>query len=259
MDDRYTFGDSDRAAARLRRLAELYEPVTRSLLLRGGGPGCEVAADLGCGPGWTTRLLHEVLGPRRTVGLDASERYVAEARRLQPPALEFVCHDVTAAPFPVRPELLLCRFILTHLRDTDAALAAWASAAAPSARLLVHETESLSSGHPALARYYELIARLQRHYGQHLDVGARLDSALERSPWRVLETRAVRLELPAARMAELHLANLRTWRDDPHARSAFDAAELASLEDTLARIVDGTEPAGSVANVVRQVVAERRG
>lgn len=257
MKDRYTFGDNDNAAARLRRLAEIYAPVTRELLERGGLPRCGIAVDLGCGAGWSTRLLCDVLSPLRTVGLDTSERFVAEASRRHGPALEFALHDVTRAPFPVRPDLLLGRFLLTHLRDTDAVLAAWAAAASPRARLLVHETESLRGAHPALRRYYELVARLQRHYGQALDIGSTLDAAFARSPWRVLDSRAVVLELPAARMAELHLANLRTWREDEYASRSFDRAELDGLDAALARIVAGAEPAGEVSNVVRQIVAER--
>lgn len=257
MGDKYTFGDGDRAAARLRRLAELYEPSTRELLLRAERQGCALATDLGCGPGWSTRLLHDVVRPARAVGLDASERYVAEARRLQPGALEFLRHDVTTSPFPVRPDLLLARFLLTHLRETAQVLATWAQASADGARLLLHETETLTSGHPALARYYALVAELQGHYGQRFDVGARLDGALESSPWRVLDSRAVPLAMPAPHMAELHLANLRTWRQDEYAARTFDAGELEELEGTLARIVTGEERAEAVTNVVRQVVAER--
>lgn len=257
MSNRYTFGDTDRAAARLRLLAELYEPVTRELIERSGATGCSVAVDLGCGPGWSTRLLREVSRAVRTVGLDASGRYVAEARRLQGSELEFEVHDVTRPPLPVRPELLLCRFLLTHLRDTAGVLRAWAEAAAPRARLLIHETESMEGEHPALTRYYELVATLQASHGQLFDVGARLGTALEASPWRTVDSRSVRLELPATRMAELHLANLRTWRTDDHALRIFDAAELDALDATLERIVSGAEQAGTVTNRVRQVVAER--
>jgi len=258
MNDRYTFGDSDLAAARLRRLAELYAPVTRELIERGGVPGCGLAADLGSGLGWSTRLLRELLAPVRTVGLEASERFVAEARRLHGPELQFEVHDVTRSPFPVgAPDLLLCRFLLTHLRNTGVVLAAWAAASAPGARLLVHETESLRAENPALARYYALLAQLQSHYGQALDVGARLEAAVAASPWRAIDSRALPLEFPSARMAELHLANLRTWRGDDYARRAFDGAELDELEAALEHIVSGEEPAGVVENVVRQVVAER--
>jgi trans-aconitate 2-methyltransferase len=257
QDDRYTFGDTDQASARLRRLAELYAPETRDLLARGGPRGVPLALDLGCGPGWTTRLLAEALRPVRTVGLDRSARYVAEARRHGGAAVEYAVHDVTRAPLPVPPaDVLLCRFLLTHLADPAAVLATWAEAAAPAARLLVHETEVLRSDHAALARYYALVAALQAHYGQALDVGPRLAAALARTPWRVVESRAVAVEKPAAAMAELHVANLRTWRDDPHARAAFDPAELDRLEAALLRVVRGEDRA-VVVNVARQVVAER--
>lgn len=116
-------------------------------------------------------------------------------------------------------------------------LAAWAAAASRRARLLVHETESLRAVHPALRRYYELVARLQRHYGQALDIGSTLDAAFARSPWRILDSRAVVLEIPAAHMAELHLANLRTWRGDEYATRSFDREELDELDATLERIV----------------------
>ena len=80
----YTFGDTEQASRRLRLLASVYEPESRALL----GAVAEfrakrsigLAIDLGCGPGWSTRLINEVLAPDRTVGLDSSERYVAEAR-----------------------------------------------------------------------------------------------------------------------------------------------------------------------------------
>jgi SAM-dependent methyltransferase len=258
MKEHYTFGDNDRASARLGRLAEIYEPETRALLERSGARAIRLAVDLGCGPGWSTRLVRDVLAPARTVGLDASDRYVGEARRRHGPDVEFEVHDVTRAPFPIdAPDLLLCRFLLTHLRDPEAALATWAAVAAPGALLLLHETESLASPHPALRRYYELLSALQAHYGQALDVGAKLDACLARSGWRVAESRAVPCEKPAAAMAGLHLANVRTWRHDEHARAAFDPHEIDRLEGSLERIAAGEEDAGAVANVLRQVVAVR--
>jgi hypothetical protein len=191
------------------------------------------------------------------VGLDASARYVTEARRRHGPELEFEVHDVTRTAFPVPTgHVLLCRFLLTHLRDPAAVLGAWASAAAPGARLLVHETESLESEHPTLRRYYALLSRLQAHYGQALDVGARLDAAFATSPWGVVDSRTLALELPASTMASLHLPNLRTWRNDEYARGHFEAAELDDLETRLARIEAGEEPRSVVLNRVRQIVAE---
>ena len=58
-------------------------------------------------------------------------------------------------------------------------------------------------------------------------------------------------------MAALHLANLRTWRNDEFARSAFDPNEIDELEISLARIADGLENGGVVLNAARQIIAQR--
>ena len=255
----YTFGDSEQASARLHRLAELYEQETRELLQLGHVQRPHLAVDLGCGPGWSTRLIQEVLQPDRTMGLDVSERYIAAARRNHRSGLEFEVHDIVRAPFPVRgePEVLFCRFLLTHLRSLTAVLATWASIAGPNAILFVHETESLETEHPALRRYYDLVAELQQHYGQTLLVGSILDSSFAGTGWHIVESIRRILEKPASRMAELHLANLRTWCQDKYASAAFDPNEIDSLEASLARIAQGVEKAGIVINAARQVIAKR--
>ncbi len=255
-ENRYTFGDNDEASARMRRLAELYEPETRELLLRGPARKPRLAVDLGCGPGWTTRLLRDTLNPARTVGLDASERYIEEARRNHGPQLEFHVHDVTQTPFPVpAPDALLCRFLLTHLREPGDTLTRWAKASAPDCVLFIHETESIESEHPALRRYYELVAQLQRHYGQTLEIGPVLENCVAKSGWRVVENTCRKARKPANAMAQLHLANLRTWRQDDYARQSFDPAEIDALESSLAAIAASSASDGAVINAARQIIA----
>jgi trans-aconitate 2-methyltransferase len=254
----YTFGDSGEASIRLRRLADLYEPETRALLGRSRIPPLRVAIDLGCGPGWSTELVHEVLKPSRTVGLDASEHFIAEARRNRGTELEFHVQDVIREPFPVaRPDVLFCRFLLTHIAPPGEALAAWADAAAPGAVLLIHETESLETENPAIDRYYELVGLLQDHYGQALYIGGLLEAFVEQSGWNIVESKRLMLQKPARKMAELHLSNLRTWRHDEYAKKAFDAAEIDGLERSLEQIVRGERNAGVVVNAARQIVARR--
>ena len=63
---------------------------------------------LGCGPGWSTRLLQRVLASSRTIGLDASASFIAEADHERTEGLEFAVWDVTQTQFPVpAPHLLL--------------------------------------------------------------------------------------------------------------------------------------------------------
>jgi SAM-dependent methyltransferase len=254
--DTYTFGDDDIASRRLARLATLYDGETRALVARAIPRPPPLALDLGCGPGWSTRLVHEVSHAHRTVGIDASDRYVAEARHRQP-GLEFVVADIAAALPISGAELIVSRFLLTHLARPADALTAWAEGAAPGACLALHETEGLASSHPGLSRYYELLAVLQAHHGQALYIGAMLDGTLARTPWRVVDSRALRLEKPAAAMAELHVANLRTWRNDPFARGQFDPRELDELDSALDALATGRDLAPPVENLARQIVAAR--
>src|SRR5215469_1581430 len=207
----YTFGDTEQASRRLRDLARVYQPESRALLRSvlefREAQGLRVAVDLGCGPGWSTQLLSETLQPQRTIGLDSSERYIAEARASHP-HLEFIQHDVVELPFPIgSADLLFCRFLLTHLRSPSSALHSWAQLAAPRAILVIHETESLEASDAALDRYYTLVGEMQRHYGQELNVGTILDASFEGAPWKILRSQSVLLEKPARDMAQLHLPN----------------------------------------------------
>jgi len=255
--DRYTFGDSDVAARRLHLLAAVFEPSSAALLRLCVGLGARRAVDLGCGPGWSTRLLHALIGPAHTLGLDASAEHIARAEAVAPPGIEYRVRDVRRLAFPddaSRPDFLYCRFLLTHLRAPEQVLAAWADAAAPHATLVVEETASMASDHPTFARYYQLVEALQRHYGQRLRVGADLAAPPAGSGWTVNLSTVRRLRLPARQMARLHQLNLLTWRDDPHARAAFDRDELADLARRLDAIADGREAAPPVLSEMRQLV-----
>jgi SAM-dependent methyltransferase len=241
VPDTYTLGDDDLAARRLELLAHVYEPPTRALLARWAPPVVGLAVDLGCGPGHTTRLVHELTGARRTVGVERSPAYAAMARRYleDVPGTEVVEHDVTRAPLPVAgADLVFARFLLTHLSDPRRALEGWAGALGPGGRLVLQETARLVSRDPALGRYYELVAELQARHGQALDVGAQLPELAAAAGLRVEHAGRRPVAQRPAEMAALHVLNLRTWREDPEARG-FDADELDALDDALVAIARG--------------------
>jgi len=171
----YAFGDSAPAARRLALLAEVFEPPSRGLLERFAGVPLDLAVDLGCGPGHTTRLVASVTGARRTLGLDQSEAFVALAAAGAPPGVSFAVHDVTVVPFPAGPAgLVYGRFLLSHLPDPAAALAAWATQLAPGGLLLVEEVERIHTAQPALRRYLDTAAALLAARGHTLEIGAAL-------------------------------------------------------------------------------------
>jgi trans-aconitate 2-methyltransferase len=256
--EHYTFGDGGLAAERLQLLASTFEPSSAQLLRMVACVAPRRALDLGCGSGWSTRLLHALTGPTTTLGIDSSAEHVARARRVAPPGVEYDVREATApAAWPGEPpDLLYCRFLLTHLRHPEQALAAWAGGAADAATLVVEETADISSDHPAFARYYALVDELQLHYGQRLRVGRTLAGAPAGSGWRTELSTVRALSLPAARMAGLHFLNLQTWRQDSYARAAMsaNADELGALGAELAAVADGSRSAPPVRYEMRQIV-----
>jgi trans-aconitate 2-methyltransferase len=255
--EHYTFGDSSIAARRLALLAALFEPSSARLLRLLAYRQPRHAVDMGCGPGWSTRLVHALLAPAGTLGLDVSPEHVARAREAAPPGVEYRVHEVTSVPFPgPAPDLLYSRFLLTHLRAPDQALAAWAAAAAPGALLVLEETAEIGCAHPAFVRYYQLVEELQAAYGQRLRIGATL-AAPSGGAWKSELDLLAPLSLPAPRMAQLHALNLASWRNDPYAQASFDGAELDRLAAQLEAVACGTDVAPPVRQVMRQLVLAR--
>ena len=72
----YTFGDTDLAARRLALVAETFAGTSAAFMREFVTTRPQLAADLGCGPGYTTHLLADTLKPDRTVGLDNSENFL---------------------------------------------------------------------------------------------------------------------------------------------------------------------------------------
>jgi trans-aconitate 2-methyltransferase len=259
----YAFGDSAPAARRLALLAEVFEPTSRAFLTEAGallpdaGAQLELAVDLGCGPGHTTRLLASVLGPRRTVGLDQSAFFVDLAAEDPPPGASFAVHDVTVVPFPCPPAgLLFCRFLLGHLDAPAAALAAWATQLAPGGLLLVDEVERICTDQPALRGYLEVAAALLAARGHALEIGPRLHRLPDPPGLARRHDRAVPLAPPAARAADMFAQNLAVWRDDAVRCGVAAEAELDRLAGELAAVATG-EVEGTIAWELRQQALQR--
>jgi hypothetical protein len=98
---KYTYGDTALAGERLSLVADLFASSSRALLRAAASSAPDLAVDLGCGPGHTTRLVHAVTGAERTLGLDRSAVFIAKASSMETAGVSFVEHDVTKTPLPV--------------------------------------------------------------------------------------------------------------------------------------------------------------
>lgn len=259
-NEHYTFGDTDVAAERLRLLGRVFAPSSTQLLRSLGNPAGELAIDLGCGPGSTTRLLAEHVACERVVGLDQSPRLLEQANREQASErITFAQCDVSRPPFPVpAANVLYCRHLLTHLREPGEVVRAWARAAQPNAILVLEETAFMTAEHPAFPRYYALVERMQAHYGQRMYIGRELAALTSLPEWAQERAEITVAPLPATDMARLHSLNLSTWSSDPFAQENYDREELAALGAELARIASGEVDSRPVSCGIGQVVLRRR-
>jgi len=156
---RYTYGDSALAAERLRLVASMFEPATATFLRRSAPRSPRLAIDLGCGPGLTTRLVHEVTGASVTVGLDGSAAFVEMAAADAPPGVSFMAHDATSVPFPVGPaDLVYARLLLAHLPDPASVVSDWSTMLTSGGIVMVDDLETIETDEPVFRTYLDEVA-----------------------------------------------------------------------------------------------------
>lgn len=246
MDDArptYAFGDTDVAARRLALVASVFEPPSRAFLEHAVPSPPAVALDLGCGPGFTTRLVAAVTGADRVVGIDASAAFLERARATAPPGCDFVEHDVTTVPLPGAPaDVVYCRLLLAHLPDPAAVVAAWAGSLRPGGRLLLDELESMTPEHPLLEEYERVVVDLVAATGGLMYAGPAISGLTGGEGWRRVESAVRVLPIAGAVAARMYAMNLAVWRHDPHIVRRHPAERIDRLGRELDRLA--ATPAG---------------
>jgi trans-aconitate 2-methyltransferase len=233
----YSFGDSELACERLGLLARIFERSTRAFLERSAPKRPRLALDLGCGPGFSTRLLAPVVEAEQTIGLDSSEAFIALAREHEDERIRFLRHDVTEAPFPTAPpELVFARLLLSHLGDTEPLLARWAAELAPDGLVLVEEVDRIDSSVETFTRYLTLIAERMSASGGELYRGLQLDSLRQGSGFRRLSSEPARVAPATAEVAAMFRLNLLALRQDGRLDGLGEPAELDRLERELTEL-----------------------
>lgn len=145
MTDDYILGTHDEEVERLGVQHRVWRPRALAGWQRAGFRSGQTLVDVGCGPGWATRDLAELVGPSgRVVAIDRSRRFldvieaVRAARKLaQIETLELDLND------PAIPDLQAhgawCRWVFAFVTDPRALLRAVAAALKPGGMLVVHE------------------------------------------------------------------------------------------------------------------------
>jgi trans-aconitate 2-methyltransferase len=259
---RYAFGDTATASQRLGVLASVFAPTSTALLrsLRGGsGSGTPPALvlDLGCGPGHTTAMLAEAFPSALVLGIDSSPTFVREAAGSGPRGCRFAVADVTHMPLPCAPaDVIYGRFLLVHLPDPRATVAAWAGEVAPGGMVVVEEPERIDTDDRDFLRYLELAAAVVADRGGDLYVGHELQDLTAPPGISIVVQQDAELDVAAGSAASIFSLNLGIWGDDPALRDVASPGEVSTLLERLrARQRDRT--GGIITWHMRQVVMVR--
>ena len=220
----------------------------------------ELALDLGCSLGYTTRMLGQSLRATRTVGIDRTPDFIEFARDGAPAGVEFLVHDATEVPFPTGPaDVIYARFVLPHVPEPLAVVGRWASQLRPGGMVLLDEVEEIRSDPgdaSAFRRCLDIVDELQAHHGATQgEIGAVLD-AHDWTPLRRVSSQLVSLRPPAAVVVTPLLLSMRSWRRDPYIQRTYPDPALPRLEAELRELA----AAGGLAPItweLRQVMLAR--
>jgi SAM-dependent methyltransferase len=254
----YQFGDTDLAAGRLRRLAEVFEPSSRVFLRSLAQRSPRDVVDLGCGPGHSTRVVADVFPEADVLGLDSSARFVELARRMPTERVRYDVADAARA-LPAGPyDLAYCRYLLTHLSHPERAIDCWSRQLRPGGIVAIEENDWIRTRQPAFARYLSIVEAMLADAGGQLYVGAHLERV---GSWPLLTrqaSRVVPIEVADRAAAGMFLPNLATWRERPLVKEHYSTGELDRLHDDLLRLNADDSGRRSITFGLRQMVLARR-
>jgi len=255
--DAYLFGDSDLAAARLRLLAEVFAASTREFLEQFVPLDPMRVLDLGCGPGYTTRLLAEMFPRARVRGVDSSAHFVALARQAPGNRVEYEIADVTCS-LPEGPcHLIYCRYLLTHVVQIEAAVALWAQHLLPSGSIAIEENDWIRTAEPAFAKYLDIVEAMLAAQGQRLYVGNMLDG-LASGPVLVKKaSEVVPIAASNRDAARMFLMNVHSWRHQSFIAQNYTAADLDVLVRDLEQLAGDDPRHSAITFGRRRLVLER--
>jgi trans-aconitate 2-methyltransferase len=254
----YLFKDTEKAAHRLHLLADVFAFSSRPFLQTVVDTAPEMVIDLGCGPGYTTRLLAEITQCSRAIGLDSSEHFLSLARMIAPAHLTFVHHDVTQTPFSTGPcDLIFCRLLLTHLQEPLSVLERWRTQPHPQGFLLVEEVEWIQTEHSLLRRYLEIQTALLREQANELYIDPKLEQSRGNDWLKRLLSRVSPLLVSTAQAARMFALNLLSWKNHPFIQQQYGTI-IDQVEHDLQALATNATSKGENVWGMRQLAYERK-
>jgi SAM-dependent methyltransferase len=198
----YVLGTHDAEVERLGVQHRAWRHRVLDVWRRAGIATGHQVVDVGCGPGYASLDLSEIVGESgRVIGLERSERFLAVLRRriadrhVRNIAAEQV--DLVADDWGVSDaDATWCRWVLAFVEDPPLVVRRIADALASGGRAIFHEyfdyaTWRLAPRSEPFEEFVQLVMRNWRETGGEPDVGLNLPALLAASGMRVLSAEPV--------------------------------------------------------------------
>ena len=190
QDRDYVLGTHDEEIARLALQHRVWRPRALDAWRRAGFTVGQTLLDVGCGPGWATLDLAEIVGETgRVVALDRSRRFLdaLEAAQRERGLAHITTHEIDldedALP-PVRADGAWSRWVFAFVKRPRDLLARVASNLKPGGALVMHEyvhyaTWRMSPRSEAFEDFVRVVIERWRASGGEPDIGLDLPRWLE--------------------------------------------------------------------------------
>jgi trans-aconitate 2-methyltransferase len=253
---KYTFGTSATAAFRLEEIAKYFNPLAADLIQRFGPTSCDIAVDIGCGPGFTTDMLAAAANGQKTYGLDKSREFLEIASQ-RFAHCRFLEHDVTQLPFPLTSDVMYARFVLCHLREPLKLVARWITQLNPGGLLFVDEIDAVDTDLEVFKTYLAMAQGIVATQGACLYVGKALGAAEHEADALVNES--VVLPVTNCQAASWFLPNTQTiWNKNEYVLEHLSPKERDAIGSELDRLQTTRDSRSDISWRLRRLVLRNR-
>jgi len=198
----YVLGTDDEEIARLGLQHRVWRPRALDAWRRAGFRSGQTILDIGCGPGYASLDLAEIVGKAgRVVAIDRSQRFLASLASMQHQrGVDWITPtecDLNGEEFPdVRVDAAWARWVFAFVRQPRKLLERACSAIKPGGTFVVHEyfhyaTWDLAPHSPELTEFVRAVMESWRAEGGEPDIGLLLPRWLRSLGFEVREIRPI--------------------------------------------------------------------
>ncbi len=181
-DRDYILGTNDAEIARLGLQHRVWRPTALKFWRRAGIAAGSTVVDAGCGPGYATIDLAEIVGPKgRVIAIDRSRRFLdvlrARAENLRIANIEIIEAELTDDMWPKNSaDFIWCRWVYSFVREPERIMRQMAQALKPDGALVSQEYYDyrgwrLAPADVEFERFVGIIMKSWRDEGGEPDIG----------------------------------------------------------------------------------------